>query len=205
RGHEGGPLIIGDTMYLHTPFPNIVYALDLANDGAIKWKYTPVQDPNVIPVMCCDTVNRGVAYAPADGDRPALIILSQADTKVVALNADNGEVVWEAVNGDPGKGETATAAPQVIKDKVMIGISGAEFGVRGHLTAYTLSDGSSAWRAYSVGPDEDMLVDPEQTTSLGEPIGADSSISTWEGDQWQIGGGTTWGWYSYDPDLNLVY
>jgi PQQ-dependent dehydrogenase (methanol/ethanol family) len=109
------------------------------------------------------------------------------------------------VNGDPGKGETATAAPQVIKDKVMIGISGAEFGVRGHLTAYNLSDGSIAWRAYSVGPDEDMLVDPEATTSLGKPIGPDSSVSTWEGDQWQIGGGTTWGWYSYDPELDLVY
>ena len=80
RGHEGGPLVIGDTMYVHTPFPNIVYALDLNNDGAIKWKYEPVQDPNVIPIMCCDTVNRGVAYAPAGDGYPALIILHQADT-----------------------------------------------------------------------------------------------------------------------------
>src|SRR5918992_5826270 len=131
RGHEGGPLVINDTMYIHTPFPNIVYALDLNNEGAIKWKYEPVQDPNVIPVMCCDTVNRGVAYAPAEGDRPALIILHQADTTVVALNADTGEVVWSVKNGDPGKGETGTSAPVVIKDKVFIGISGAEFGVRG--------------------------------------------------------------------------
>src|SRR5215211_5515205 len=87
RGHEGNPLVIGDTMIVHTPFPNIVYALDLNEDGAINWKYEPRQDPNVIPVMCCDTVNRGPAYAPAGDGRPALIILNQADTTVVALNA----------------------------------------------------------------------------------------------------------------------
>jgi lanthanide-dependent methanol dehydrogenase len=205
RGHEGGPLVFNGTMYIHTPFPNIVYALDLNNDGAIKWKYVPVQDPNVIPVMCCDTVNRGVAYAPGQNGGPGMIILNQADTTVVALNADTGEVIWSVKNGDAGKGETGTSAPQVVKDKVLIGISGAEFGVRGHLTAYNLSDGSIAWRAYTVGPDAELLVDPEKTTHLGKPIGPDSSTKTWEGDQWQIGGGTTWGWYSYDPQLNLIY
>lgn len=208
RGHEGGPLIIGDVMYVHTPFPNIVYALDLNKDGKILWKYEPKQDPNVIPIMCCDTVNRGVAYAPADGDRPALIILNQADTTVVALDAKSGKQVWSAKNGentDGGKGESGTAAPVVVKDKVLIGISGAEFGVRGSLAAYNLKDGSLAWRAYSTGPDKDMLVDPEKTTQLGKPIGADSSTKSWEGEQWKTGGGTTWGWFSYDPKLNLVY
>ncbi|MGH6948417.1 MAG: methanol/ethanol family PQQ-dependent dehydrogenase [Kiloniellales bacterium] len=199
RGHEGGPLVINDTMYVHTPFPNTVYALDLNNDGAIKWKYEPVQDPDTIPVMCCDTVNRGVAYG--DGK----IILHQADTTVVALDAETGEEVWKVVNGDPKIGETGTAAPMIVKDKVIIGISGAEFGVRGHLSAYNLADGKLAWRAYSVGPDDEMLVDPEKTTSLGKPIGKDSSLSTWEGDQWKIGGGTTWGWFSYDPELDLIY
>ncbi|WP_159718448.1 lanthanide-dependent methanol dehydrogenase XoxF5 [Geminicoccus flavidas] len=199
RGHEGGPLIIDGIMYVHTPFPNNVYALDLNNDGRILWRYEPRQDPSVIPVMCCDTVNRGVAYG--DGK----IILNQADTTVVALDAKTGEVVWTAKNGDPSKGETATAAPFVVKDKVLIGISGAEFGVRGHMTAYNLSDGKIAWRAYSVGPDEEMLVDPEKTTELGKPIGKDSSLNSWEGDQWKIGGGTTWGWFSYDPELNLIY
>jgi lanthanide-dependent methanol dehydrogenase len=205
RGHEGGPLIVDGVMYVHTPFPNIVYALDIADEGRILWKYEPVQDPEVIAVMCCDTVNRGVAYAPADGDRPALIILNQADTTVVALNAETGEEVWTAVNGDPSRGETATAAPQVVGDKVMIGISGAEFGVRGHMSVYNLSDGSLAWRAYSTGPDDEMLVDPQETTQLGEPIGENTGIDSWEGDEWQIGGGTTWGWFSYDPDTNLVY
>lgn len=199
RGHEGGPLIIGSTMYVHTPFPNIVYALDLDNDGVIKWKYVPKQDPDTIPVMCCDTVNRGVAYG--DGK----IILHQADTTVVALNANTGEVVWKASNGDPKVGETGTNAPMVVKDKVIIGISGGEFGVRGSVTAYDLKTGKRVWRAYSMGPDSDILVDPAKTTHLGKPVGKDSGLNTWEGDQWKIGGGTTWGWFSYDPDLDLIY
>ena len=198
RGHEGGPLVVGDTLYIHTPFPNKVFAIDL-NDQTIIWKYEPKQDPSVIPVMCCDTVSRGLAYA--DGK----IFLQQADTTLVALNAQSGEVVWSVKNGDPKKGETNTNAPVVINDKIITGISGGEYGVRGFVAAYNTSDGSLAWKGYSVGPDDEMLIDPEKTTHMGKPVGPDSSISTWEGDQWKIGGGTTWGWFTYDPDLNLVY
>ncbi|ARE82951.1 putative dehydrogenase XoxF [Roseovarius sp. EC-HK134] len=199
RGHEGSPLVIGDIMYVHTPFPNIVYALDLSNNGKIIWKYEPKQDPNVIPVMCCDTVNRGVAYA--DGK----IFLHQADTTVVALDAKSGEVKWTAVNGDPSIGETNTATVLPVKDKVIVGISGGEFGVRGHTTAYDMNTGELVWRAYSMGPDSDTLIDPENTTHLGKPVGPDSGTNTWEGDQWKIGGGSTWGWYSYDAELDLFY
>ncbi|PTW42396.1 lanthanide-dependent methanol dehydrogenase XoxF5 [Rhodovulum kholense] len=199
RGHEGSPLVIGDTMYVHTPFPNIVYALDLNDNGRIKWRYEPKQDTSVIPVMCCDTVNRGVAFA--DGK----IILHQADTTVVALDANTGEVLWSVKNGDPEKGETNTATVLPVKNKVLVGISGGEFGVRGSVTAYNLETGEREWRAYSMGPDSDTLMDPEKTTMLGKPVGVDSGTATWEGDQWKIGGGTTWGWYSYDPELNLVY
>ena len=199
RGHEGSPIVVGDTMYVHTPFPNIVYALDLNNDGRIIWKYEPKQDPSVIPVMCCDTVNRGVAYA--DGK----IFLHQADTTVVALDAKNGKEIWKAVNGDPKKGETNTATVLPVKDKVIVGISGGEFGVQCHVTAYDMNSGKQVWRAYSVGPDDQILFDPEKTMSLGKPVGKDSSIKTWQGDQWKIGGGCTWGWYSYDKDLNLMY
>jgi PQQ-dependent dehydrogenase (methanol/ethanol family) len=198
RGHEGGPLVVGDVMYVHTPFPNIVYALDLNDNGKILWKYEPKQDPTVIPVMCCDTVNRGVAYG--DGK----IILNQADATVVALDAKTGKEVWHVQNGDPKKGETMTAAPMIVKDKVLVGISGGEFGVQGRLTAYNLKDGSPAWKAYSVGPDDQIKFDA-QTMAMGKPVGKDSSISTWQGDQWKTGGGATWGWYSYDPQLNLVY
>jgi lanthanide-dependent methanol dehydrogenase len=199
RGHEGGPLIIGNLMYVHTPFPNKVYALDLSKDQQIVWKYEPKQDPNVIPVMCCDTVNRGVAYG--DGK----IFLHQADTTLVALDAKTGKEVWTAKNGDPSKGATGTSAPIIIKDKVLVGISGGEFGVQCHVTAYDLKSGKQVWRAYSEGPDDQIMVDPEKTTALGKPIGKDSSTKTWQGDQWKIGGGCTWGWFSYDPALNLVY
>jgi len=198
RGHEGAPLVIGNMMYVHTPFPNIVYALDLNKNGQIVWKYEPRQDPSVIPVMCCDTVNRGVAFA--DGK----IFLAQADATLVALDAKTGKEVWKVKNGDPKKGETNTSAPQVVKDKVLVGISGGEFGVQGRMTAYNIKDGSVAWKAYSVGPDDQILFD-SKTTSMGKPVGKDSSLATWQGDQWKIGGGATWGWISYDPQLNLVY
>jgi lanthanide-dependent methanol dehydrogenase len=199
RGHEGGPLIIGDVMYVHGPFPNPVFALDLKNDGKILWKYEPKQDPNVIPVMCCDTVNRGLAYG--DGK----IFLHQADTTLVALDAKTGKVVWQMKNGDPSKGETGTSAPMVIKDKVLVGISGGEFGVDCHVSAYDLKTGKRVWRGHSQGPDDHMLMDPEKTTHLGKPVGKDSSLKTWQGDQWKTGGGCTWGWISYDPQLNLAY
>jgi lanthanide-dependent methanol dehydrogenase len=199
RGHQGGPLIVGNTMFVHTPFPNKVYALDLANEGRVLWKYEPKQDPNVIPVMCCDTVNRGVAYG--DGK----IFLYQADTKVVALDARTGSIVWSATNGDPSRGETGTSAPLVVRDKVLIGLSGGDFGVRCHVTAYDIRTGERLWRAFSAGPDNDILFDSEKTTQLGKPVGKDSSLASWEGDQWKTGGGCASGWMSYDPNLNLVY
>jgi lanthanide-dependent methanol dehydrogenase len=199
RGHEGNPLVVGDTMIVHAPFPNTVYALNLADEGKIMWKYEPKQDPNVIPVMCCDTVNRGPAYA--DGK----VFLHQADTTLVALDIKTGAVVWSTKDADPSKGATGTSAPMVVKDKVIIGVSGGEFGVRGYVAAYNIKDGKLAWRGYSMGPDADTLIDPASTTHLGKPVGKDSGISTWQGDQWKIGGGATWGWYSYDPEANLIY
>lgn len=202
RGHEGSPLVIGDMMYLHSPFPNKVFAMDL-NTNKIVWKYEPKQDPAVIPQMCCDTVNRGLAYAEGK------VILQQADSNLVALDAKTGKVVWSVKNGDPKLGAVNTNAPHIFKDKVITGISGGEWGVRGFLAAYNLSDGKQAWKAYSVGPDAEMLMDPDKTMTWTDgkmaPVGKDSSLKTWQGDQWKTGGGTTWGWYSYDKALNLVF
>ena len=199
RGHEGGPLVIGDVMYLVAPFPNTVFALDLNDDGRVLWKYEPKQDPSVIAAMCCDTVNRGAVYG--DGK----IVFAQADSTVVALDAATGQVVWQVKNGDPSKGEVMTSAPLIYKDKVYVGISGGEWGVHGFLAAYNLSDGKPVWKGFSTGPDDMTLMDPEKTTQMGKPVGKDSGTATWEGDQWKIGGGTTWGWYSVDPELNLIY
>src|SRR5262245_8064281 len=110
RGHEGGPLVVGSTMYVHTPFPNIVYALDLTKEGApVKWKYVPKQDPKVIPVACCDTVNRGLAYANGK------IFQNQLDTTTVALDAETGRELWKVQQGDYRVGQTITSAPLVIR------------------------------------------------------------------------------------------
>src|SRR5258708_22025763 len=202
RGHEGSPLVVGDTMYLHTPFPNNVYAITL-KDQTYKWKYEPKQDADVVPVMCCDTVNRGLAYG--DGK----IFLQQADTTLVALDAKSGKVVWSVKNGNAKIGETNTNAPHVFKDKVLTGISGGEFGVRGRVIAYDIKTGKKAWTGWSTGPDNELLMDPAKTVTWTNgkmaPVGKDSSLKTWKGDQWKLGGGTTWGWYAYDPKLNLVY
>ena len=202
RGHEGSPLVIDGKMYLHSPFPNKVFAVDL-DTQKILWKYEPKQDPAVIPQMCCDTVNRGLAYAEGK------IFLQQADSNLIALDAKSGKLIWSVKNGDPKLGAVNTNAPHVFKDKVITGISGGEWGVRGFIAAYNLNDGKLAWKGYSVGPDSEMLIDPDKTMTWTDgkmaPVGKDSSLKTWKGDQWKIGGGTTWGWYSYDKALNLMY
>jgi len=202
RGHEGSPLVVNGTMYVHTPFPNKVFAIDL-DTQKIKWRYEPKQDVAVIPQMCCDTVYRGLAYAENK------IFLQQADSTLLALDAGTGKVIWSVKNGDPKVGAVNTNAPHVFKDKVITGISGGEWGVRGFLAAYDINSGKQVWKAYSTGPDAEMLMDPDKTMTWTDgamkPVGKDSSLKTWQGDQWKIGGGTTWGWYSYDKALNLLY
>jgi len=202
RGHEGSPLVVNGMMYIHTPFPNKVFAVDLETQK-IKWRYEPKQDVAVIAQMCCDTVYRGLAYAENK------IFLQQADSTLVALDASTGKVIWSVKNGDPKVGAVNTNAPHVFKDKVITGISGGEWGVRGFINAYDINTGKQVWKAYSVGPDAEMLIDPEKTMTWTDgamkPVGKDSSLKTWRGDQWKTGGGTTWGWYSYDKALNLLY
>jgi PQQ-dependent dehydrogenase (methanol/ethanol family) len=207
RGHEGGPLVVDGLIYIHTGYPHKIYALNQATQSVV-WEYQYAADAGtdqsqVIGVMCCDVVNRGLAYG--DGK----VFIAQGDATLLALDAKTGKLVWKIKNGDTKKGETNTNAPLVVKDKVITGISGGEYGVRGFLAAYNIKDGSLAWKAYSTGPDAEMKIDPEKTMTWTDgkvaPVGKDSSLKTWQGDQWKIGGGTTWGWYSYDPKLNLVY
>jgi lanthanide-dependent methanol dehydrogenase len=202
RGHEGAPLVIGSVMYVHTSFPNKVYALDLSKPGAPQlWQYTPEQDANTIPVACCDVVNRGLAYHPSG---KLFIELLQGD--LLALDAKTGKKLWQSKNANFKEGSTMTNAPIVIKNIVIAGISGGEFGVRGRVTAYDVNDGHEVWRGYSTGPDKDVLITSNTLKSpYASAQGKDLGTSTWQGDEWQHGGGTTWGWYSYDPALNLFY
>ena len=195
RGHEGQPIVVGDTLYFESAYPNHVYAVDL-NNYQIKWEFTPTQDTFAVSVACCDLVNRGVAQG--DG----LIIADALDGTVYALSDSSGNVVWKYKEADPELGQTLTSAPFVIQERnrVIVGVSGGEYGVRGYLTALDLHTGRRVWRAYSTGPDSETLT---AGNAFAGPHNA--GVSTWHGDQWKVGGGTTWGWYAYDPSLDLLY
>jgi PQQ-dependent dehydrogenase (methanol/ethanol family) len=200
RGHEGQPLVIGNMMYVVSAFPNYIYAIDLNSFWRMAWKFEPQQDRMAPSVACCDVVNRGLAYA--DGK----ILATSLDTTIYALDAKTGKIIWSVKNGDPKLGQTVTGAPLVIRDKVIVGVSGGEYGVRGYVTAYDLNTGKQVWRAHSVGPDNEILFDAKTIDgATQQPAGANSSLRSWMNEEWRLGGGTTWGWFTYDPQLNLVY
>jgi len=201
RGHEGQPLVIGNMMYFESSYPNHVYAVSLDDPGRIVWSFTPDQNKFAPSVACCDVVNRGPAYGKG------MIFANALDGVMYALDAKTGAVKWKAQNADPMLGQTMTMAPLVVKDKVITGVSGAEYGVHGYITAYDIDTGKQVWRAYSTGPDEQIMFDPNKTLdgATQKPVGKDSSLKSWQGDQWKLGGGTTWGWYTYDPKLDLLY
>jgi PQQ-dependent dehydrogenase (methanol/ethanol family) len=199
-GHEAAPLVVGSTMYLVTPFPNFVFALDLSRPGApVKWQYDPKPLAAARGVACCDVVNRGAAYWNG------AIIFNTLDGRTISLDANTGAERWVASLADINRGETITMAPLVAADKVFVGNSGGEFGVRGWLTALNARDGSVAWRAYSTGPDKDVLIGTDFKPFYPQDRGTDLGITSWPPDAWKTGGGTAWGWISYDPQLNLIY
>ena len=205
HGHEGTPLVVGGKMYVHTSFPNKTFALDLKDPGHILWQHSPKQDPAARSVACCDLVNRGLAYWPGDGKTPSLIIKTQLDGHLVALNAETGEEFWKVENGDIKVGQTLTQAPYVIKDLAIVGSSGAELGVRGHTTAYNVKTGEQVWRVYATGPDNEVALADDFNSANPHYGQKGLGTGTWEGDAWKIGGGTNWGWYAYDPDTNLFH
>ncbi len=200
HGHEGQPLVVNNTMYVVTPFPNFLIALDLTKPGfPAKWKYEPNPDPQSQGVACCDTVNRGASYA--DGK----VIYATLDNHVIAVDANTGKEVWRTQVGDIHLGETTTMAPLAVKSVVIVGNSGGELGVRGKVTALDIKTGKIVWRAYNTGPDSDALIGPDFHPFYKKDQGKDLGVSTWTPDAWKIGGGTVWGWISYDPELNLIF
>jgi PQQ-dependent dehydrogenase (methanol/ethanol family) len=200
RGHEGGPLVVGDTLYMVTPYPNNLIALDLTRPGMPpRWIYEPNPDSRAVGIACCDVVNRGASYA--DGK----IVYNLLDAHTVAVDARTGKEIWRTRVGDIGKGETTTMAPLVVKDKVIVGNSGGELGVRGWVLALDLDTGKELWRAYSAGPDEDARIGSDFRAHYEKDRGEDLGTHTWPADEWQRGGGTVWGWISYDPELDLIF
>jgi len=194
-GHEGQPLVVGSTMYVVTPFPNVLYAFDLTREGyPLKWKYRPDVNPTAVGVACCDAINRGAVYAAGK------IVYNLLDGHTVAVDANTGRELWKTQIADMGQGETTPMAPFIARDRVLVGPSGGEFGIYGWVKALDLASGKILWTAHNMGPDSLMIARPG--TFRG---GANLGVSTWSGDSWRRGGAPVWGWISYDPQLDLIY
>lgn len=199
RGQESAVLVAGNTLYFVSAFPNTLYAIDLANKGEVKWRYEPKPEPAAQGVACCDVVNRGPTLSEGR------VFFATLDGHAVAVDAQSGREVWKTRIADIQIGETITMAPLVVKNKVLVGNSGGEFGVRGWLKALDVASGKVVWTAYSTGPDKDVLIGPDFKPFYDSDKGSDLGVKTWPPNAWEQGGGTVWGWISYDPDLNLIY
>jgi PQQ-dependent dehydrogenase (methanol/ethanol family) len=198
HGQEAAPIVIGDTLYVVGAYPNEVFALDSVS-GDLKWKYSPGVEPAAQGEACCDSVNRGAAYD--DGK----LFFNTLDNHTVALDAKTGHEIWAAKLGEITRGQTMTMAPLVVQGKVLVGNSGGEMGIRGWLTALDENTGKILWRAYSVGPDADVLIGPRFHPFYPDAKGKDLGVTTWPPGHWQLGGGPVWGWISYDPKTNVIF
>lgn len=199
RGHEAAPLVVGSTMYIVTPYPNILYALDLGNNGALKWKYDPKPEASAQGVVCCDVINRGCAYWENK------IVYNTLDAYTVGVDATTGQELWKTKLGEVHTGETMTMAPLIVNGIALVGNSGADFGVRGWLVGIDVNNGKELWRAYSTGPDKDVLIGDDYKPFYASDQGHDLGVKSWPPGRWQVGGGRVWGWVSYDPQLDLIY
>jgi PQQ-dependent dehydrogenase (methanol/ethanol family) len=215
RGHEGQPIVIEDVggkpmMFFVSGCPemskcNIAQGLDLSDPDHPKqiWNYVKQtdRDETAVPRACCDTVNRGPAYA--DGK----LIYGTLDGFLIALDAQTGKEAWVVKHAWPEKGETITSAPVIADNLVIIGFGGDEFAARGRIAAYDVKTGKQVWKCYSTGSDKDVCLTKD--TNKANPhygvAGNDLGIKTHVGDDYKIGGGAAWGWYSYDPELKMVY
>jgi PQQ-dependent dehydrogenase (methanol/ethanol family) len=181
RSNESSPIVIGDTMYVSSSWgPKYVYALDAAT-GARKWVYQPDIADDVLQYACCDVNSRGVTFA--DGK----LFIGTLDGKLIALDASTGKELWNIKAVDYRQGSIITSPPLVVRDKVITGFGGGEYGARGSLQAYDVNTGKQVWKTWTVpGP--------------GEP-----GNDTWKGDSWQHGGAAGWLVGSYDPKTNSVF
>jgi len=200
RGQESSPIVIGNTLYVVSPFPNKLYALDLSRPGApAKWTYDPKPDLSAQGVACCDVVNRGPTSSKGR------IFYNTLDGFTVAVKGEDGKEVWRTKLADINLGETMTMAPLAAKGKIIVGNSGGEMGVRGWIAALDETTGKLLWKAFNTGPDKEVLIGENFKPFYPSDQGKDLGVKTWPPEAWKQGGGTVWGWISYDPDLNLIY
>ncbi|HEY0411764.1 MAG TPA: PQQ-dependent dehydrogenase, methanol/ethanol family [Allosphingosinicella sp.] len=199
KGQEAAPIVVGSTMYITTAYPNHIWALDLARGGKPKWVFRPHPQPASQGVACCDVVNRGAIYSNGR------LYFATLDGSVFAIDANSGRQVWRANMASISRGETITMSPLVAAGKVLVGNSGGEMGVRGWLAALDANSGRLVWKAYSTGPDKEVLIGPSFRPFYAMDRGKDLGVHTWPGEAWKLGGGTVWGWISYDPQLKTIY
>lgn len=199
-GHEGAPLVVDNTMYVVTPYPNIAYALDLSKPGApIKWSFSPNPSPIAIGKACCDAVLRG--WALADGK----LIYNLLDAHTIALDSKTGREIWRTKTDNVENGATTTMSALVVHDKVLVGNSGGELGVHGWLAALDLKTGKELWRAFNTGPDSEVKIGADFNPFYDWMKGKDLGETTWPKGMAVHGGSASWGWITYDPELNLIY
>jgi len=178
-GLEATPLFRDGVLYFSADYAR-VFAID-ARTGVMLWTYEPQYDPGLDAMLCCGPINRGLAL------KDDHVFVETLDARLVALNRADGTVAWEQKVGDWQSGITATVAPLVVKDHVIAGMSGGEYGARGYLKSFNAVTGQLEWTAYTV-------------PAAGEP-----GSETWPGDTWKVGGGPTWVTGAYDPQLNTLY
>ena len=189
RGLEATPIVADGVMYFTGTWSK-VYAVDVRK-GELIWTYDPQVPREYGEKVCCDVINRGVAIYKNS------IYVGSLDGRLIALNAKNGEKKWEVVTVDQSKPYSITGAPRIVKGKVIIGNGGADFGVRGYVTAYDAITGEEEWRFYCVPGNPNEPFESEAMKVAAE---------TWTGEWWKYGGGgTPWDAMAFDPELNLLY
>ncbi len=197
---EAPPLVVGNTMYVLTPKPNTVYAIDLVDPGVLKWSFRPEMPGLEQATACCGAQSRGLSYAEGK------IIFNTLDGQLFALDAQTGAVVWHNPSVvDLSISETTTNAPLIVGDNVIIGNEGGERGVRGWVAAFDLNTGEQKWKYYSTGPNDEMGIGERFQPFYAADQVEEPGVSTWFGDSWRLGAGTVWGYFTYDPMSNLFY
>ncbi len=196
--HEAPPLVIGDMMYIVSPKPNYVYALDLTRNGVIVWEFRPDMNVELATAQaCCGAQTRGIHYAEGK------LFYATLDGQVFGLDAGTGEALWRTVGVNISYGEAMASNGLVVNNLFIVGNEGGEFGARGKVHAYDINTGNLQWTMYSMGPNNEVGIGPRFN-----PFYADDkqgSLVTWYGDSWRRGGGTSWGYFTWDPESNIFH